>query len=125
MCFVARAGSTLVAYDWFRFRPGPEDGDMIALGEGEVFLFDLHVDENWRGHRIQGAIGTRIRFFCKQQGYTTAYTQISAMNRKSLKGGRGWTASGVVLRVRGSKRGRWPIITLWGSSHPLSRLRSA
>jgi hypothetical protein len=47
------------------------------------------------------------------------------MNRKSLKGGRGWTPSGLVLRVRGSKRGGWPIITLWGSSHPLSRLRSA
>jgi GNAT superfamily N-acetyltransferase len=68
MCFVARAGSALAAYDWFRFRPGPEDGDMIALGEREVFLFDVYVDENWRGHRIQSAIGTRLRFFANSRG---------------------------------------------------------
>jgi GNAT superfamily N-acetyltransferase len=124
MCFVARAGSTMVAYDWFRFRPGSDDGDMIALGEGEVFMFDLYVHENWRGHWIHSAISSRIRLFCKEQGYTTAYTKISVTNRKSLRGTRGvWKASGLVLRVRRSKRGGWPIVTLWGSAHPLRRLR--
>src|ERR1700756_2405766 len=34
LCLVARAGSTLVGYDWIRFRPGPDDGDMISLFEG-------------------------------------------------------------------------------------------
>lgn len=123
MCFLARAGSTIVAYDWFRVRPGPDDGDMLALDEGEVFLLDLFVDEKWRGHGIQGAIGTRLRSFCKEQGYTKAYTKIAVTNRKSWRGGRGWTASGLVLRVRRSRRGGWPIVRLWGSAHPLRRLR--
>ena len=123
LCFVARTGGKIVTYDWFRVRPGPDDGDMIALDEGEVFLFDIYVDEEWRGHGIQRAIGTRIRSYCKEQGYTKAYTKIAVTNRKSWRGGRGWTASGLVLRVRRSKRGGWPIVTLWGSAHPLRRLR--
>lgn len=122
-CFLARAGEKIVAYDWFRVRPGPDDGDMIALDKGEVFLFDIYVDEEWRGHGMQAAIGTRLRSYCKEQGYTKAYTKIAVTNRKSWKGGRGWTASGLVLRVRRSKRGGWPIVTLWGSAHPLRRLR--
>lgn len=123
MCFIARAGEKIVAYEWFRVRPGPDDGDMIALNQGEVFLFDSYVDEEWRGHGILGAIGTRIRSYCKEQGYTKAYTKIAVTNRKSWRGARGWTASGLVLRMRRSKRGGWPIVTLWGSAHPLRRLR--
>jgi hypothetical protein len=45
MCFVARAGSTLVACNWVRLFPGVDDGDMIALGEGEAYHFDIYVDE--------------------------------------------------------------------------------
>jgi len=125
VCFAARAGSTIVGYTWFRFRPGPDDGDMIDLAEREVLDFDLFVDENWRGHRIQTALSSRGRLFFKQQGYSTTYTKVSAFNRNSLKSIRRspWKATGVVLRVRASKRGGWPIVTLWGSSHPLTRLR--
>lgn len=99
---------------------------MIALAEHEAFDFDLYVDEKWRGHRIQTALGSRMRLFCKQQGYTTIYTKVSVINRRSLKGmsRSPWKPSGMVLRVRASRRGGWPIVTLWGSSHPLTRLRT-
>jgi GNAT superfamily N-acetyltransferase len=125
MCFVARAGSTLTGYDWIRFRPGLDDGDMIALAEGELYSFDLYVDENWRGRRVAVALGTQAHLFLKGQGYKTSYARVSVLNRKSVKNNRrcGWTPSGLVLRVRSSKRGGWPIITLWGSSYPLSRPR--
>ena len=121
MCFVARAGSKLVGYDWIRLRPGPDGGDMIALGEGELYSFDLYVDENWRGHRVAPALGTQAHLWLKEQGYQTSYARVSVLNRKSVRNNRrcGWAASGLVLRVRGSKRGGWPIITLWGSPHPL------
>jgi GNAT superfamily N-acetyltransferase len=125
ICMVARAGPQIVGYTWLRLRPGPDDGDMIALAAREAFDFDLYVDENWRGHRIQTALSSRGRLFCKQQGYATIYTKVSVLNRNSLKSIRRspWKASGVVLRVRGSRRGGWRIVTLWGSSHPLTRLR--
>jgi GNAT superfamily N-acetyltransferase len=125
VCFVARAGSKLVAYNWIRLRPGPDEGDMIALAKGEVYSFDLYVDENWRGNRIYTALGTQARVFCKRQGYTTAYSRVSVTNRKSQKAIRrgGWKPTGVVLRVRRSRRGGWPIIRLWGSAHPLAKLR--
>jgi hypothetical protein len=60
----------------------------------------------------------------KQHGCTATYTKIGAFNRKSLKSARrmGWKPTGLVLRVRGSKSGGWPIITLWGSVHPLVRM---
>ncbi|MGA8567361.1 MAG: hypothetical protein WB580_06165 [Candidatus Binataceae bacterium] len=124
-CFIARAGSELVAYNWLRLRPGVDDGDMISLADREAFHFDSYVDENWRGHRIEAALSSRMRLFEKQRGYTEAYTKISTFNRKSLKSSRrmGWKPTGLVLRVRGSRRGGWPIITLWGSAHPLMRLR--
>jgi GNAT superfamily N-acetyltransferase len=98
---------------------------MIALGEREAFGFDLYVDENWRGHRINTVLDSRARLFAKRQGYTTEYTTVSAANRKGLKGmsRSPWRVSGVVLRVRASKQGGWPILTLWGSSYPLTRLR--
>lgn len=78
LCFVARAASEIVAYNWVRLRPGVDDGDMLALAEGEAFH------------------AARLR---------------------------GWKPAGLVLRVRASKSGGWPIITLWGSAHPLVRLR--
>lgn len=120
-CFVARCGSRLAGYDWIRLRPGPDDGDMIALREGELYSFDLYVDENWRGHRVAGALGTQAHLLMKQQGYKTSYARVSVFNRRSIKNNRrcGWAPSGLVLRVRGSKRGGWPIVTLWGSPHPL------
>jgi GNAT superfamily N-acetyltransferase len=99
---------------------------MIALAEGEAFQFDLYVDENWRGHRIAAKLWSAMHLFEKQHGCTAAYSKVSLLNRKSQRAVRraGWTTSGVVLRVVGSKRGGWPIITLWGSAHPLARLRS-
>jgi hypothetical protein len=32
---------------------------LISLASGEVFSFDLFVDENWRGRRIFAALGSR------------------------------------------------------------------
>jgi GNAT superfamily N-acetyltransferase len=124
VCFVARADATLVAYNWVRLRPGVDDGDMIALADGEAFHLDSYVNENWRGHRIEAALSSRMRVFEKQHGCTATYTKIGAFNRKSLKSARrmGWKPTGLVLRVRGSKSGGWPIITLWGSVHPLVRM---
>jgi hypothetical protein len=125
VCFVARAGPTLVAYNWARLHPGIDDGDMIALAEGEAFHLDIYVDENWRGGRVRDAITSRMFLFEKQQGYRTAYAKFSVFNRKSLKSAsrRGWKPVGLVLRVLGSRRGGWPIVTLWGSAHPLAQLR--
>jgi GNAT superfamily N-acetyltransferase len=127
VCFVARVGFAIAGYTWARLRPGPDDGDMLALAEHEAFDFDLYVDPKWRGHRIQTALASRERLFCKQQGYAAIYTKVSVINRKSLKGMKRspWKPTGVVLRVRGSKQGGWPIFTLWGSAHPLTRLRAS
>ncbi|MGH7914580.1 MAG: GNAT family N-acetyltransferase [Candidatus Binataceae bacterium] len=124
VCFLARAGSKLVAYNWIRLSPGPEEGEMIALAVDEMYSFDLYVDENFRGNRIYTALGVRSRTFCKERGYVTAYARVSVMNRKSQKAIRrgGWRRSGLALRVRRS-RGGWPIVRLWGSAHPLARLR--
>jgi hypothetical protein len=123
-CFVAHAGSTLVAYNWVRLSPGVDDGDMIALAHGEAFHLNSYVDLDWRGHRIEGALSSLMRLFEQQQGYTTAYTRISVFNRKSMRSSRrmGWEPVGLIMRVRGSKSGGWPIITLWGSAHPMRRL---
>jgi hypothetical protein len=123
LCFVARAASEIVAYNWVRLRPGPDDGDMIALADREAFHFDSYVHENWRGNRIQEALRSRMRLFEKQSGCTATYTKISVFNRKSLRSSRrqGWEPSGLVLRVRGSKSGGWPIITLRGSAYPLQK----
>ncbi len=123
LCFVAHAGSALVAYNWVRLRPGVDDGDMLALAQGEAFHLDSYVDENWRGHRIEGALSSRMRLFEQQQGYVAAYTRISVFNRKSLRSSRrmGWQRSGLVLRVCGSGPGGWPIVTLWGSAYPLRK----
>jgi GNAT superfamily N-acetyltransferase len=120
-CFVARVGSTMVGYDWIRLRPGVDDGDMIALGKNEVFTFDAYVAEDWRGARVHRAMGAAMLLFAREQGYTTAYTKVGIFNRRSQKSTRrnGWTPSGCVLRV---SRGRgWPVIALYGSSHPLCR----
>jgi len=121
LCFVARTASEIVAYNWVRLRPGPDDGDMIALADREAFHLDSYVHENWRGNRIEASLSSRMRLFEKQSGCTTTYTKISAFNRKSLRSSRrmGWKPSGLVLRVRGSRSGGWPIVTLWGSAHPL------
>jgi hypothetical protein len=123
LCLVARAGSTLVGYDWIRFRPGPDDADTIALSQGDVYSFDLYVDENWRGHRVAAALLTQSHIFLKGQGYKSLYARVSVFNRKSVRNSRrsGGTPSGLVLRVRGSERGGWPIIALWGSPYPLRR----
>jgi GNAT superfamily N-acetyltransferase len=126
VCFVARAGARIVGYDWLLIHPGTDDGDTIALAEGEAFQFDLYVDENWRGQRIAAKLWSAMHLFEKRHGCTAAYSKVSLLNRKSQRAVRraGWSTSGVVLRAVGSRRGGWPIITLWGSAHPLARLRS-
>jgi GNAT superfamily N-acetyltransferase len=125
ICFVARAGSSPVGYVWMRYRSGRDDGDLIDLSDGEVYHFDSYVADGWRGHRIHPALSSRLLLFDQSQGYSAAYTKVSAMNRRSQKTVRrvGWKLSGLVLRVRGSRRGGWPILTLWGSAHPLMQLR--
>jgi hypothetical protein len=125
VCFVARAGTEIVAYNWVRMRPGPDDGDTIALGAGEAYQFDAYVDDNWRGHRIVARLWSAMHLYETQQGYTTAYSKVSLLNRKSQRATRraGWSTSGIVLRVIASRRGGWPVVTLWGSPHPLARLR--
>ena len=125
VCFVARAGSTLVGYAWMRYRPGIDDGDLIALREGEVYHFDGYMSDQWRGRRVHPALSSRLLRYDQEYGYTKAYTKVSVFNRKSQKTVRriGFRPSGLVLRVRGSSRGSWPIVTLWGSSHPVTRLR--
>jgi len=42
LCFVARAASELVAFNWVRLRPGVDDGDLIALADREAFHFDSY-----------------------------------------------------------------------------------
>jgi GNAT superfamily N-acetyltransferase len=124
-CFVARVGSTLVGYDWIRLRAGIDDGDWIDLAAHEVYTLDAYVAEDWRGHRIHRSMGARMLLFARTQGYTTAYSRAGVFNYTSQKATRrnGWTVSGYALRVRGAGRGGWPIITLYGSSHPLTRLQ--
>ena len=123
VCFVARSGTRLVAYSWIRLRPGPEEGEMIALSAGEMYSFDLYVDENFRGNRVYTALGVCGRRLCQERGYTIAYARVSVGNRKSQKAIRrgGWRPSGLALRGRRSRG--WPVIRLWGSTHPLTRLR--
>jgi GNAT superfamily N-acetyltransferase len=110
VCFIARAGSTLVAHHWVRLRPGVDDGDMIALADGEAFHLDLYVDEKWRGSRVRAALTSRMLLFDKQRGYTAAYTKMNVFNRKAMKSARlrGWESAGLVLRVRGSRREAGP-----------------
>jgi GNAT superfamily N-acetyltransferase len=124
-CFVARVGSTLVGYDWIRLGAGIDDGDWIDLAAHEVYTLDAYVAEDWRGHRIHRSMGARMLLFARAQGYTTAYSRAGVFNYTSQKATRrnGWTVSGYALRVRGAKRGGWPIFTLYGSSYPLTRLQ--
>ncbi len=124
-CFVARVGSTLVGYDWIRLCAGIDDGDWIDLAADEVYTLDAYVAEDWRGYRIHRSMGARMLLFARAQGYTTAYSRASVFNYRSQKATRrnGWAVSGYALRVRGAKRGGWPIITLYGSSYPLTRLQ--
>jgi hypothetical protein len=124
-CFVARVGSTLVGYDWIRLRAGIDDGDWIDLAAHEVYTLDAYVAEDWRGHRIHRSMGAQMLLFAKAQGYTSAYSKASVFNYTSQKATRrnGWAVSGYALRVRGAKRGGWPIFRLYGSSYPLTRLR--
>jgi hypothetical protein len=70
-------------------------------------------------------MGAQMLLFAKAQGYTSAYSKASVFNYTSQKATRrnGWAVSGYALRVRGAKRGGWPIFTLYGSSYPLTRLR--
>jgi GNAT superfamily N-acetyltransferase len=65
VCFVACVGFAIAGYTWARLRPGIDDSDILALGEREAFDFDLYVDPKWRGHRIQTALSSRERLFCK------------------------------------------------------------
>jgi hypothetical protein len=122
-CFIARSGSTIVAYVWMRYRSGIDNGSLIDLRPGEVYSFDLFVHEDWRGHRIFTALGSQSRLFFKTRGYTTVYSRVSVFNRRSRKAmfRGGWKASGLVIRAKGAERSRWPILTISGSSHPLQR----
>jgi hypothetical protein len=87
--------------------PGTHDSDMIALAECEAFQFDLYVDENWRGRRVAAKVWSAMHLFEKQHGCTAAYSKVSLLNRKSQRaaGRAGWSTSGTVLRVVGSRRG--------------------
>jgi hypothetical protein len=98
---------------------------LIALASGEVYSFDLFMDENWRVRRIFAALGSRSRLFFKERGYMTVYSRVGVFNRSSRKAMRrgGWKLSGLVLRARGERCGGWPIVTLSGSAHPLMRRR--
>jgi hypothetical protein len=82
VCFIARVGSTVVAHHWVRLRPRIDDGDMLALADGEAFHLDLYVDEKWRGSRVRAALTSRMLIFDKQHGYTAAFTKINVFNRK-------------------------------------------
>ena len=119
ICFVARSGSSVVAYNWIRLEPGVSDSAFVALRRGEVWCTDAFTAHAWRGNKIHTALLNRMLQFAHERGCTTAYTLTRLRNRGSRKTHHrlGWEMTGRLLHVR--IRDRVTRIALTGTAHPL------
>jgi hypothetical protein len=118
LCFIARSGNRLVAYNWTQYQPGEDDGSYIALGPSEVHCLDARTVEDLRGLNIHSALLREMLLFNAGLGYRYAYSKTVVSNRRSPKAHRrlGWERTGLMLRAR-RVRG-FPVIRLQGSTHP-------
>ncbi|HZD16756.1 MAG TPA: GNAT family N-acetyltransferase, partial [Actinomycetota bacterium] len=86
VCFVARLDGRIVGYNWIFTRSLVDfDGERIDLGDGEIFCLDAYTAEEWRGHAIHTELLAHMLRWGHDEGYRTAYTEVSALLRRSWK----------------------------------------
>lgn len=122
-CFTARVGDELVGYNWLAVgRIVDFDGEILELGDDEVFCLDAFTAPAWRGKAIHTELLSAMLAFAKQAGYRRAYTEVSAVMRRSWKTHRrlDWELTGRVLHVRGFLGLRPRIWRLTGSRYPVA-----
>jgi GNAT superfamily N-acetyltransferase len=119
-CFVALAGSKVVATGWLGFREVRQLNFSVVLDDDEAYLTGAHTAKAWRGKGIHSELEDRRMAYAKTAGYRTVYVVISADNGRSGRSfhGRGWERSGVVLFFRRAGARRARIWCLRGSPHP-------
>lgn len=125
VCFVARAKDRIVAYNWLITRPLVDfDGERIELREGEIFCLDAYTAEPWRGNGIHTELLSRMLEWARDQGYQTAWTEVSAVLRRSWKTHQrlDWELTGRILHVRGFWGLRPRLWRLTGSAYPVAGL---
>ena len=124
LCFTARIGGTLVAYNWLAFGVELDEDQIMRLRPDEVYCLDAYTAEPWRGQGIHTELLFRMLEHARSSGYRRAYTVVSVGNRKSWKTHRrlGWRFSGAGLYLS-SVGGRRPrIFRLTRSIYPIAGL---
>ena len=127
-CFVARIEGEPVAYNWLLATRGTMidyDGQVIRIGEGEVFCTDAFTAEAWRGRAIHTELLLRMLEWAREEGFRTAWTKVDATLRRSWKTHERlkWSRTGRFLHVRRFLGIRAWMLRLSGSTHPVAGLQ--
>jgi GNAT superfamily N-acetyltransferase len=126
-CFVAKAGSSVVAVAWLGFEEMRQLSFSVLLDADEAYLTGAHTANAWRGKGIHSELEHRRLAYAREAGYRTVYVAVSADNGRSGRSfrRRGWELSGIVLhfgRAGASTARGW---CLRGSAHPVRLVGTA
>jgi len=123
LCFVALVDGTIIGYNWIATRSLVDvDGKVIRLGGGDVFCLDAFTSEPSRGNAIHTELLSRMLEWARAQGYRTAYTEVSAVLRRSWKTHHrlDWELTGKLLHLRSILGLRPRLWRMSGSAYPIA-----
>jgi hypothetical protein len=86
-CIRACSGGQLVGFHWLGFSSLwlSEIGATLRLAPGEVYSYDVVTFPDWRGNRIQPAMGFYARQYARACGCARHLTYVRADNPRSLR----------------------------------------
>lgn len=122
LCFIARVGGRIVAFNWLRLHGAiGAAGVPMVLRHDEVYTTDAYTADDCRGQGIHPALNHAMLAFAQRKGHRTAYTMVRADNASSLVTMRrvGWTLSGTLLVFEprwAQDQLRWLVL---GSPYPM------
>ena len=98
-CFVAKAGSRVVAAGWIGFHEVLQLPFSVVLKADEAYITGARTAQAWRGKGIHPELEYRRILYAREAGYRTVYVAISADNGRSRRSfrRRDWELSSVVL----------------------------
>ena len=99
-CFIARAGSQIVHYNWLSF--GWKEslaGRYIVVQDDAAYCGWAYTEEGWRGRSIHAGVHAMMLRHLQASGFRRAYTWAHVHNRASRATieRMGWTRTGVML----------------------------
>lgn len=88
-CFVTEESGRLASYHWVQSRGEhyvQQTGKLEKIMKGEAVIYHVRVHNDFKGHRINSHVYSKILEYCKDRGYSRVWIYTNRNNISNRKG---------------------------------------